>query len=96
MRKVGLVILLASIALGFGNPVLAREGGEGHRGVGGGGTEKRGAAVFGHKSQKANENSNTQWSSGATKGQDRAALRKQSRGHGKGQASQGNQRRNSK
>lgn len=41
MGKVGLVILLAGVALGFGNPLLAREGGEGHRGVGGGGTEKR-------------------------------------------------------
>lgn len=60
MGKVGLVILLAGVALGFGNPVLAREGGEGHRGVGGGGTEKRDPPLFGHKSQKAKENSNTQ------------------------------------
>ena len=96
VRKVGLVILLASIALSFGNPVLARGGGEGHRGVGGGGPEKRGAAVFGHKSQKANENSNAQRSPGATRGQDRAALRKQNRGLGTGQAGHVNQRRNSK
>lgn len=87
MRKFGLSVLLAGVVLGYGNPVLAREGGGGHHdGVGGGGNEKRGGAAIDHRSQKANENSNAQWSTGATKGQDRADLRNQSaegRGHGR-------------
>ena len=87
MHKVGLVVLLAGFVLGYGNPVLAREGGGGHHdGVGRDGNEKRGGAAFDHRSQKASENSNAQWSSGATKGQDRADLRRQDsheRGHGK-------------
>lgn len=95
MRKVGLVMLLACIVLGFGNPVLARERGETHRGAGGAKTEKRDAPVLGLKSQKTNENSNAQWSSGATRGQDRAAVRKQGRGNGI-QTDQGTQRRNTR
>ena len=102
MRKVGLLILLMGMVLGYGNPALAREGGEGHQGVGGIKAEKRGKAASDNRSQKARENSNAQWSAGATKGQDRAALRNQgrshglqARGHGKGQARQGIQNRNS-
>ena len=96
VHKVGLVILLACVALGFGNPVLARERGEAHRGAGGAKTEKRDAPALGLKSQKANENSNAQWSSGATRGQDRAALRNQGRGNGRAQTDQGTQRRHSR
>ncbi|MEO6824763.1 MAG: hypothetical protein ABI167_08595 [Nitrosospira sp.] len=96
VQKVGLVILLACVALGFGNPVLARERGEAHRGAGGAKTEKRDAPVLGLKSQKANENSNAQWPSGATTGQDRTTLRKQGRGNGRAQTDQGTQRRHSK
>lgn len=85
MHRVGLVVLLASFILGYGNPALAREGG-GHHGVDGNGNGKGGGAALDRRSQKANENSNAQWSSGATKGQDRADLRRQDghdRGHGK-------------
>ena len=86
MSRVGLVVLLAGFVLGYGNPVLAREGGGGRHDVDRNGSEKRGGTAFDHRSQKANENSNAQWSSDATKGQDRAALRRQDshdRGHGK-------------
>lgn len=86
MHRVGLVVLLASFILGYGSPVLAREGGGGHHGVDGDGNGKGGGAALDHRSQKANENSNAQWSSGATRGQDRADLRRQDnhdRGHGK-------------
>ncbi len=94
MRKAGLATLVAGIILGCGNLVLAREGGGGHHdGVSG---DKRGGAAVDHRSQKASENSNAQWSTGATKGLDRANLRNQdgqghhgnkhggkARGHGK-------------
>ena len=87
MSRIGLVALLAGIILGYGNPVLAQEGGAGqHDGVSGGGDKKRGGAAIDHRSQKANENSNAQWSTGATKGKDRADLRhqqKQDSDHGK-------------
>ena len=106
MRKVGLLILLMGMVLGYSNPVLAREGNEGHQGVGGIKAEKRGKAASDNRSQKARENSNAQWSAGATKGQDRAALRNQGRSHGnnygtqardhgKGQARKGIKNRNS-
>lgn len=107
MRTVGLVLLLASIMLGYGNPVLAREGSEGHQS--GGGVRDPGGAAFGHRNQKGSENSNAQWSTGATKGQNRAALRNQGsqarsqhkkyggkvRSHAKDHAALGNQDRNS-
>ncbi|SCY57072.1 hypothetical protein SAMN05216420_10913 [Nitrosospira sp. Nl5] len=84
MRRLGLVVLLASVVLGYGNPVLAREGGAGHHDkMGRDGNEGRGGAALDHRSQKASENSNAKWSSGATKGQDRAELRRQN-GHGRG------------
>ena len=87
MSRIGLVALLAGIVLGYGNPVLAQGGGAGqHDGVSGGGDKKRGGAAIDHRSQKANENSNAQWSTSATKGKDRADLRhqqKQDRNHGK-------------
>ncbi|ARO86631.2 hypothetical protein EBAPG3_001900 [Nitrosospira lacus] len=85
MRKVSLVVLLAGIALGYGSPVLAQQGtGAQQDGVGGDG--KRGGKAFEHRSQQGSENSNAQWSTGATKGKDRADLRNQDddgRGHGK-------------
>ncbi len=82
MRKVGLAVLLAGIVLGYGSPVLAQQG----NGAGGGGDGKRGGTAFDHRSQQGSENSNAQWSTGATKGKDRADLRNQDgdgRGHGK-------------
>ena len=110
MHKVGLMILLAAIVLGYGNPGLAREtsGGQQDR-VGAGKDEKRSERALGSASQKRNENSNAQWSSSATRGQDRAALRHQGRSQarglnkeqggnarssGRGQTGKSNQRRN--
>ena len=102
MRKAGLLILLAGMFLAYGNPALAREGREGQQGMRGVKAEKRGQVASEKRDQKARENSNAQWSA-ATKGQDRAALRSQSRshglqarGHGNGRARQGIQNRNSK
>ena len=95
MHRAGLVVLLAGFVLGYGNPVLAREGGGHHDSVGRDGNEKRGGAAFDHRSQKASENSNAQWSSGAVKGQDRADLRHQDghgRGHGHGKNHEGEAR----
>ncbi|MEP6606736.1 MAG: hypothetical protein ABJA60_11565, partial [Nitrosospira sp.] len=43
------------------------------------GDRKKGGAALGHRSQKATDNSNAQWSNGATKGRDRADFRNQSR-----------------
>lgn len=78
MSKIGLVALLAGIVLGYGNPVLAQEGGAVQPdGVSTGEDKKRGGAAIDHRSEKANENSNAQWSTGATKGKDRADLRHQ-------------------
>lgn len=88
MRKVGLAVLLAGIVLGYGSPVLAQQG----NGAGGGGDGKRGGTAFDHRSQQESENSNAQWSTGATKGKDRADLRNQDgdgRGHGKDQGGAG-------
>jgi hypothetical protein len=105
-RAVGLVLLLAGIMLGYGNRVFARKGGEGHQS--GDGVRDPGRAALGHRSQKGSENSNAQWSTGATRGQNRAALRNQGsrarhnkkysgkvRSHDKGYAAHGNQDRNS-
>ncbi len=87
MRNAGMVILLMAVVLGFSTPVVAREGNAGHHDrVGGSRNDQRGGAAVDHRSQKAIENSNAQWSIGATKGQDRANLRRQDghdRGHGK-------------
>ncbi|MDQ3185028.1 MAG: hypothetical protein M3Q16_00885, partial [Pseudomonadota bacterium] len=67
-----------AIVLGYGEPVVAREDGAGHHDrVGGSGDDQRGGTAFDHRSGKASENSNAQWSTGATKGQDRANLRNQ-------------------
>jgi hypothetical protein len=97
MRKIGLVVLVAGIALGYGNTLLAREGGD------------HGGAALGHRSQEGNENSNAQWSTNATKGQQRSDMRNQdgqgrghgkdhggkAHGHGKGHGGQGSQNRDS-
>ncbi|KIO49636.1 hypothetical protein [Nitrosospira sp. NpAV] len=79
MGKIGLVALLAGIVLGYGNPVLAQEDSAGQTGgVSVDEDKKRGGGVaIDHRSEKANENSNAQWSTGATKGKDRADLRHQ-------------------
>jgi hypothetical protein len=105
VRKIGLVVLVAGIALGYGNTVLARGGGDGHDGMGGRGEGGRGGAALDRRSQEGSENSNAQWSTNATKGQDRSDMRNQdgqgrghgkdhggkAHGHGKGQGGQGNQ-----
>ncbi len=89
MRKVGLMILLAGIVLGYGNPGLARETGSGPQDrVGAGKDKKHSERALGSASQKRNENSNAQWSSGATRGQDRAALRHQGRSQARNDGSQ--------
>ncbi len=86
MHRFGFMVLLASVVLGYGNPGLAREGDSGHHdNKGQDGNGGRSGAALDHRSQKASENSNAQWSSGATKGQDRADLRHQDgHGHGRG------------
>ena len=94
LKVAGLVIILAGVALSYGNPVLARDvvgqrnaiehgdrktgGAAGHNHQ----NRKKGGAALGHRSQKGTENSNAQWSNGATKGRDRAAFRNQSRDRG--------------
>ena len=75
------ILLVAAIA--YANPVLARNGGgkhEGHQGIEHG---NRGGMASEHMGQHGMENSNAQWSTGATRGQDRSGWRHQDhRGNG--------------
>ena len=80
MRK-SVTAVLASIILACGNTVLARDNHEGTGGAGGKPHE--------HMGQRGSENTNAQWSEGATKGQERSGMRHQDGGddhanHGKG------------
>ena len=85
----GVFTILLAVILAYVNPVLAREGGGGsHDGHQGGHHGKHGTAggmASEHISPQGIENSNAQWSTGATSGQDRSALRNQDHGaHGHG------------
>ena len=82
LKVAGLVIIVAGVALSYGNPVLARDVVGQRNAIAEHGDRKKGGAALGHRSQKGTENSNAQWSNGATKGRDRAAFRNQSRDRG--------------
>ncbi len=72
----GVVVLLAGMVLGYGGVAMAREGGGGQHG-------NHGGMAAGHMSQEGKENTNAQWSSGATKGDERSDSRNdRDRGHG--------------
>ena len=78
----GLSVLLVGIVLAYGNTAIAREGGGryqgGHHGMADAGQHaKSGGMASGHMGQQGTENSNAQWSAGATKGQERSDLRNQ-------------------
>lgn len=80
-----LSVLFAAIVLVYGNTVLAREGGGGHdshRGAIDAGQQQgnAGGTASEHMGQQGIENSNAQWSTGATKGQERSDLRNQDHG----------------
>ena len=83
----GLPVLLVGIVLLYGNTAVAREGGgghhDGHHGMPDAGQYgKSGGMASGHMGQQGIENSNAQWSTGATKGQERSDFRNQEhRGH---------------
>jgi hypothetical protein len=83
----GLSVLLVGIVLAYGNTAVAGEGGggshhSGHHGmVDAGQYGKAGGKASGSMDQQGIENSNAQWSIGATKGQERSDLRNQNR-HG--------------
>ena len=70
------IVLLAGIALGYGSVAMAQGGGQ-HNGHG-----NAGEMASGHMSQEGRDNTNAQWSGGATKGQGRSDLRKDDQGHG--------------
>ncbi len=79
-----MIILLAFIALGYGGAAVARGGGQ-HDGQYG----NPGGMASGHMSQEGRDNTNAQWSGGATSGQGRSDLRSgdnqgQGQNHGKG------------
>lgn len=79
--------LLAVIVLGYGGAAMARGNGDQHGGGQSGGAGQygnRGGMAFGHMSGEGRDNTNAQWSGGATKGQDRSDLRGEDhQGHGK-------------
>jgi hypothetical protein len=83
----GLSVLVMGIVLAYGNTAVAGEGGgDGHRGghhgmVDAGQHGKAGGVASGSMGQQGIENSNAQWSIGATKGQERSDLRNQNQ-HG--------------
>ncbi|BCT66570.1 hypothetical protein [Nitrosospira sp. NRS527] len=68
----GLSVLLVGVVLAYGNTAIAREGGGGHHD---GHHAKSGGMASEHMGQQGTENSNAQWSAGATKGQERSDLR---------------------
>ena len=76
-------VLLVGIVLAYGNTAVAREGGGGkdhggHHGmVDAGQHGKSGGMASEHMSQEGIENSNAQWSGGATKGEERSDMRNQ-------------------
>ncbi|MEO8991638.1 MAG: hypothetical protein ABI284_07480 [Nitrosospira sp.] len=73
----GLWVLLVGVVVAYGNTAVAREGG-GHHGMADAAQHgKSGGMASGHMGQQATENSNAQWSTGATKGQERSDLRNQ-------------------
>ncbi|SFO07324.1 hypothetical protein SAMN05216386_2530 [Nitrosospira briensis] len=79
----GLSVLLVGIVLVYGNTAVAREGGGGghhggHHGMADAGQhEKSGGMASGRMGQQGIENSNAQWSIGATTGQERSDSRNQ-------------------
>ena len=73
-----MVVLLAGIVLGYGGAVMARGGGQQDGQYG-----NHGGMASGHMSQEGRDNTNAQWSGGATKGQGRSDLRSgDNDGHG--------------
>jgi len=79
MRKIGLMVLLMSLVLGYGSTVLARGGGKGGGGHAGGsmmgGGGHAGGMASGYMSPQGINNTNAQWGPGATRGKGRAAQR---------------------
>jgi hypothetical protein len=78
----GLSVLLVGIVLIYGTAAVAREGGggrhDGHHGMADAGQHgKSGGMASEHMGQQGIENSNAQWSIGATKGQERSDFRNQ-------------------
>ncbi len=79
----GWSVLLVGIVLAYGNTAVAREGGGGghhgghHGTVDAGQHGKGGGMASGRMGQQGIENSNAQWSTGATNGQERSDLRNQ-------------------
>ena len=72
-----MVVLLASVILGYGGVAMGKGGGQ-HDGHG-----NPGGIASGHMSQEGRDNTNAQWSGGATKGQQRSDARNDSnQGHG--------------
>ena len=81
----GVFTILLAVILAYVNPILAREGGGGHQGGHHGKHGTSGGMASEHMSPQGIENSNAQWSTGATSGQDRSELRNQDHGaHGYG------------
>ena len=72
-----MIVLLAVIALGYGGAAVSRVGG--HDGPHG----NAGGMTSGQMSQEGRDNTNAQWSGGATSGQGRSDLRSgDNQGHG--------------
>jgi hypothetical protein len=83
----GMKALLAVMVLGYGGATMGEGNGDQHGSgqLGGAGQHgNQGGMTARHMSGEGRENTNAQWSGGATKGQDRSDLRSgDHQGHGK-------------
>ncbi|MBA4143701.1 MAG: hypothetical protein H0X43_12035 [Nitrosospira sp.] len=86
--RAALSVLLAGLVLAYGSTVMARgDGGRHQDGMGGGHHGNPGGIASDHMSSPGIENSNAQWGTGSTRGQERSRLRHQEgrgSGHGPG------------
>jgi hypothetical protein len=83
--KMRILAILLAAAIAYATPVLARNGGGKHDGHQGVEHASAGGTASEHMGQHGMENSNAQWSTDATRGQDRADWRNQNErrsGHG--------------